>query len=83
LRSEAAQVTIEMVNVPSVPYFPYFLVCPLFSSTALIEGANAYKNIMNFLRKRPMNGNEPEKNDMIQRGIDYVKKGCFKLINIF
>lgn len=51
--------------------------------TALIEGANAYKNIMNFWRKRPMNGNEPEKNDMIQRGIDYVKKGCFKLINIF
>jgi hypothetical protein len=31
----------------------------------------------------PMNGNQPEKNEMVQRGIDYVKNGCWKLINFF
>ena len=52
-------------------------------SSILLKGADAYKDVMNFWRNKPMNGNEPEKNDEIQRGIDYVKSGYWKLISIF
>lgn len=42
----------------------------------LINGANQYKNLINYFRHRPMKGNEPQKNEMIRRGINYFKNGC-------
>jgi len=44
----------------------------------LLGGADAFKDLMNAIRNKPIHGNEPEKNAMIQRGIDYVKAGCLK-----
>jgi hypothetical protein len=52
-------------------------------SSVLLKGADAYKNFMNFWHNKPMNGNEPQKNDMIQKGIDYVKNECWSLISLF
>ena len=42
----------------------------------LLTVADAYKDIINLLRGKHPHGNEPEKNDMIRKGIDYFRNGC-------
>ena len=49
----------------------------------LIAGADAYQDFMNFWRNKPMKGNEPQKNEMIRRGMDYFKNGCWSLFSLF
>jgi RHS repeat-associated protein len=42
----------------------------------LLEGADKFKKFRNRKKGKPPNGNEPDKNHMIQLGIDYFKNGC-------
>jgi hypothetical protein len=41
----------------------------------LLQGANAFENYWNFRHSKPKHGSEPQKNGMIQQGVDYFKNG--------
>jgi RHS repeat-associated protein len=47
-----------------------------FPDSMLLHGADLFKKYRNWKKGNPPNGNEPTKNIMIQRGIDYFKHGC-------
>jgi len=47
-----------------------------FSDSMLLHGADLFKRFRNLKKGKSPNANEPDKNRMIQLGIDYFKHGC-------